>query len=117
MSPSALSRIVKSPRARGDGSFWDQAASAAHGETAGLSTSASAFSAIAGLSQAATTATETSAHDFLSALDASAHTAELVGGTTHDAGFAAVGFNHAELGTATLHNGLNVGGAANQMHI
>ena len=99
------------------GSFWDQAASATHGETAGLSTSTSAFAQIAALNQAATTATETSAHDFSSALDSSAHTAALVGGAAHDAGFAAVSFEHAELGTAALHDGLNVGGFANQMHI
>jgi hypothetical protein len=99
------------------GSFWDQAASAAHGETAGLSTSASAFAEIAGLNQAATATTETSAHDFSSAFDASAHSAALVGGAAHDAGFAAIGFDHTALGTATLHDGLNVGGFANQMHI
>ena len=61
--------------------------------------------------------TETSAHDFSSALDSSAHSAALVGGAAHDAGFAAVGFDHAEVGTAALHDALNIGGFANQMHL
>ena len=105
------------PLPPGPGSFWDQAAGATQGATA--VTSASAFAEIAGLNQAATTATETSAHDVSSALDSSAHTAVLVGGAAHDAGFATVGFDHAELGTAALHDSLSLGAGAfaNQMHI
>ena len=98
------------------GSFWDQAAGATQGVTA--VTSASAFAEIAGQNQAATTATETSAHDVSSALDSSAHTEALVGGAAHDAGFAAVAFDHAELGTAALHSmSLGASAFANQMHI
>ena len=123
-SSSSAATVSKPPmtstrsRSRPDGgSFWDQAASATLGETAGLHTSASAFAETAALSQAATTATETSAHDFSSALDSSAHTEALVGVAAHDAGFAATSFEHAELGTAALHSALNLGGFANQMHI
>src|SRR5581483_11009650 len=96
------------------GSFWDQAAGAVHGATAVSSASAE----IAGLNQAATQATATSAHDVSSALDLSAHTATLVG-AAHDTGVATVGLDHAELGTATLHDtmSLNSGAFATQMHI
>jgi len=95
------------------GTFWDQAASAAHSETAGL-TSVSGSAAVIGLDQAAT---ETSTHDFSSALDSSAHTETFVGAAAHDTGFAATSLEHADFGTAALHSALNLSGFANQMHI
>jgi hypothetical protein len=103
------------------GSFWDQAAGAAQGGStaAVVATTAVSQAEIAGLTQAASTATgTTTAHDVSSALDTSAHSAALDQGVVaHDAGLAGSSM-HAELGTMALHD-MSLGSAtfANQLHI
>jgi hypothetical protein len=102
------------------GSFWDQAAGAAQGGStaAVVATTAVSQAEIAGLTQAASTATgTTTAHDVPSALDTSAHSAALDQGVVaHDTGLAGSSM-HAELGTMALHDSLSSGAFANQLHV
>jgi hypothetical protein len=98
-------------------SFWDQAASATHGDTAASTLQNTALGTAVGVDHVSP-ATETT-HDFSTALDGSAHSDALESTVVHDAGFASASFGHSELGSATLHDltSLGSGTFATHMHL
>ena len=102
------------------GSFWDQAAGAAKGLNAAVSTSAVATAEIAGLNHSETSASgATSAHEVSGVLDIGAPMAALANAGAHGAGFTSASVDHVDLGTAALHDSLSLhsGAFANQMHL